>query len=48
MLLTGRPVIGIIKGDLWCDVTTGIYIRIQAPGQHALVIVGWGSTPYRY
>jgi len=48
MVLTGKPVIGIIDGDLWRDISTGIYVRIKGLSQHALVIVGWGSTPYHY
>ncbi len=48
MLLTGKPVIGIIDGDMWRDVSTGIYIRIKGLSRHALVILGWGSSPYHY
>ena len=46
MLLSGKPVIGIVKGELWRDIATGIFIHINTQSNHALVIVGWGSSPY--
>jgi len=45
--LSKEPVIGVVEGRLWRDLSTGIYIHIKDDiSNHALVVTGWGDNPY--